>query len=205
MYLYWVFNVLARQLSTGLSRPLFRALSGSVSAIVPVTDGMTLTASWVTRGQGYYEIANAVAASVRVDATISNTDSGILMESGASGTGSIIYVYAGVLYFQCGSGSNFGTASDRAEIAYTLPVGEFDYVVEWSADVTNAVFYVNGSIINSQTFNAVNVSGGDAGTVGEVKSTVAVNRGGWTSDGQGSYTNTITKCDIFNGQVTPDV
>jgi hypothetical protein len=159
----------------------------------------------VTRGTSYSTLANTVAASVRVDATISNTDSGILMESGATGTGSILYVYSGVIYFQCGDGSAFGTAANRAEIAYTLPVGEFPYVVEWSADTSNAALYVNGSIINSQTFSAVDVSGGDAGTIGEVQSFVAVNRGGWTSDGSGGFSGTIALCNIFNGQVTPGV
>jgi hypothetical protein len=194
--------LLARALSRGLSRTLGSSLAG---VIVPVTSGMTLTASWVTRGTAYSTIANTTAASVRVDATISNTDSGILMESGATGTGSILYVYAGVLYFQCGNGSAFIPSPSRAEIPYTLPVGEFDYIVEWSADTSNAALYVNGSIINSQAFSEVDVSGGDSGTIGQVSNSVAVNRGGWTSNGQGSYTNTIELCRIFNGQVTPQV
>jgi len=173
--------------------------------IEPVTQGMTLTEAWTTRGTAYNTLGNATSASVRVDATISNTDSGILMESGASGLGLILYVYSGVLYFQCGKGNGYGTVSDRAEVSYVLPIGESDYIIEWSADTSNAVLYVNGLLIASQTFSVFQITGGDGGTLGEVKGLVAVNRGGWTTNGAGVYTNTITKCDIFNNQITSDV
>ncbi len=174
--------------------------------ITPVTQGMTLTEAWVTRGTGYTALANANDASVRVDATISNTDSGILMESGGAGDGLVLYVFAGVLYFQCGNGSAFGTTGDRAETSYVLPVGEADYIIEWSADSSSkAVLYVDGVLVDSETLSNSNLGGADAGTVGRVISQVAVNRGGWVAGGSGDYTNTITKCDIFNNQVTPDV
>jgi hypothetical protein len=173
--------------------------------ITPVTQEMTLTQAWTVRGDAYAGLNSTPSASVRVDAVISNTDDGILMESGATGNGAILYVYDGVLYFQCGQGGAFGTAANRAETSYTLPSGEFDYIVEWSADTTNAVLYVNGLVADSQIYSFDNVSGSDAGTIGQSINSVAVNRGGWNGDGDGVYTNTITKCDIFNGQVTPDV
>ena len=196
--------MITRPITRSITRAITRSINGS-SVVTPVTDGMTLTASWVARGTAYATLDSTTAASVRVDATISNTDSGVLMESGATGTGVILYVYAGVLYFQCGDGSSFGAASDRAEIAYTLPGGEFGYIVEWSANDSNGVLYINGTKIGADAYSATNVSGGDAGTIGEVSQSVAVNRGGWTSNGEGSYTNTISKCDVFNGQVTSDV
>lgn len=174
--------------------------------IKPVTQGMTLTTSWVTRGKEYFTLQEASTASARVDVTISNTDSGILMETGGSGYGLVLYVYNGVLYFQCGNGSGYGVNSNRAEISYTLPVGQFNYIVEWSADTSsNAVLYVNGVIVGSQTFSNIYLAGTDTGTVGELYGIVAVNRGGWSFTGSGVYTNTITKCDIFNNQVTSDV
>ena len=175
------------------------------AAFSPVTAPMTLTEAWTTRGAGYLGLQNTTSASVRVDTTISNTDSGILMESGATGIGIVLYVYSGVLYFQCGRGNAYGTASYRAEVSYTLPVGESDYIIEWSADTSNAVLYVNGVAVGSQTFSESLIAGSDAGTLGEVESVVSVNRGGWTTDGNGSYTNTITKCDIFKNQITSDV
>jgi hypothetical protein len=175
-------------------------------SLKPVTQGMTLTASWSNAQVHYDTIKSATTVSVRVDATISGTDSGILMESGASTYGLVLYVYNGVLYFQCGDGSDYGVASNRAEISYTLPVGQFNYIVEWSADTSsNAVLYVNGVIVGSQTFNNDFLAGSDRGTVGRMAGAVSVNRGGWTSSGSGIYTNTITKCDIFNNQVTSDV
>jgi hypothetical protein len=173
--------------------------------ITPVTQEMTLTQAWTVSGDGYDGLQNSTAASARVDAVISNTDDGILMEAGASYIGLILYVYDGVLYFQCGDGSAFGSASDRAEVSYTLPVGEFNYIIECSANTSNAVLYVNGLAVGSQAFSKNGIAGSDEGTVGQVRLQVAVNRGGWTAGDSGVYTNNITKCDIFNGQVTPDV
>jgi hypothetical protein len=173
--------------------------------VFPVTEGMTLTEAWTVRGDSYTGLSSSSAASARVDAVISNTDDGILMEAGASYIGLILYVYDGVLYFQCGDGSAFGSASNRAEVSYTLPVGEFNYIIEWSANTSNAVLYVNGLAVGSQAFSKDEITGSDEGTVGQVRLQVAVNRGGWTAGNSGVYTNTITKCDIFNNQVTPDV
>ena len=180
-------------------------ITNLLAALSPVTDGMTLTSSWTVRGDTYGELSSKSSASVRVDATISNTDNGILMEAGGAGKGLILYVYSGVLYFQCGSGSAFGTAANRSETSYILPTGQFDYIVEWSANTSNAVLYVNGLAVDSQTFSDSLIAGADEGTLGEVKTSVPDNRGGWSSDGSGVYTNTITKCDVFVNQVTSDV
>jgi hypothetical protein len=196
--------LLARALSRGLSRTLDSALNGG-AAIIPVTNGMTLTASWVTRGTGYSTLGNSTSASVRVDATISNTDTGILMEAGATGDGLILYIFSGVLYFQCGEGSAFGTAANRAELSYTLPAGTITPIVEWSADTSNAVLYIDGQEVDSQAFSNSAIAGGNEGTIGRVFDQVAVNRGGWTAGGQGDFSGTIGLCRIFNGQVTPQV
>jgi hypothetical protein len=177
----------------------------ALATVIPVTDGMTLTAAWTIRGESYSQLVDAIAASVRVDATVADTDSGVLMEAGGAGIGLVLYIYGGVLYFQCGSGTPYGTDVDRAETSYTLPVGAYDYVIEWSADTSNAALYVNGVLVDSQTFSESTLSGGDLGTVGRTRSTVAVNRGGWSGDGDANFTGTITRCDVFLGQVTPDV
>jgi hypothetical protein len=191
-----------RNLTRGLMSDLISSLTGSVT---PATEGMTLTQAWTVRGDAYDGLNSTTSASVRVDVIISNTDDGILMEAGATGVGAILYVYGGVLYFQCGDGSAFGTAANRAETSYTLPAGEFNYIVEWSADTSNTVLYIDGVEVDSQIYSSGTVTGSDDGTLGEIKNFCAANRGGWTADGTGVYTNTITKCDIFNGQVTADV
>ena len=180
-------------------------ITNLLAALSPVTDGMTLTGSWTVRGDSYAELGDKSSGSARVDATISNTDSGILMEAGGSTVGLILYVYAGVLYFQCGRASAFGTAADRSETSYILPTGQFDYIVEWSANTQNAVLYINGLEVDSQNYSYTAISGSNEGTVGEIKDAVAVNRGGWTANAAGVYSNTITKCDVFVGQVTSDV
>ena len=196
--------MLVRQLTRQLSRSLNIALNG-VAGPSAVTKDMTITQSWTVRGDAYNGLESATVASVRVDATISNTDDGILMEAGATTSGLILYIYNGALYFQCGNGGNYGTQPNRAEVSYTLPVGESDYIIEWSADTSNAVLYINGLAVGSQTFSNLQLAGADNGTVGEVENACAVNRGGWTADGAGVYTNAITLCSIFNNQITSDV
>jgi hypothetical protein len=196
--------LLSRALSSSLSQTLDSSLSGD-AAIVPVTAGMTLTASWVTRGTAYSTLGSATSASVRVDATILNTDDGILMEAGGTGAGLILYTFGGFIYFQCGNGTAFGTAANRAEVSYELPVGTTSPVIEWSADTSKAVLYINGQEVDSQTFSNASISGADNGTIGQVNSAVAVNRGGWNADGAGSSPSTINLCHIFDGQVTPQV
>ena len=84
-------------------------------------------------------------------------------------------------------------------------MGEFGYIIEWSADTSNAVLYVNSLAVGSQVFSGALIAGSDAGTLGEVNNLVPVNRGGWTTNGAGVYTNTITKCDVFDNQITSDV
>jgi hypothetical protein len=191
-------------ISSVISRAI-KSVFASKSKIIPVTEGMTLTASWVTRGTGYATLANATSATIRVKAAISNTDEGILMESGAGADGLILYTFAGFLYFQCGEGATFGTAAKRAEVSYQLPIGQFTYIIEPSANTANAVLYVNGNNEDSQTFSNSTISGGNAGTVGRVSSEAAANRGGWTADGEGNSPSAILECEIFVGQVTPDV
>ena len=180
-------------------------ITNLLAALPPVTDGMTLTASWTVRGDSYTDLDSAPSASARVDATISNTDSGILMESGGASNGLILYVYQGVLYFQCGQGDSFGTASNRAETSYTLPTGQFNYVVEWSANNQNSVLYINGIEVDSQIYSYSLITGNDVGGVGQIVNAVAGNRAGYNGDGNGVYSNTITKCDVFVNQVTSDV
>jgi hypothetical protein len=173
--------------------------------VTPVTDGMTLTASWVTRGTAYDTLSNAESASVRVDATISNTDAGILMEAGGVGEGLVLYVFAGVVYFQCGDGTAFGSSAATAETSYALPAGEYDYIIEGSANISNSVLYINGVEVDSQTFSNSKISGANDGTIGQVMSTVATNRGSWSADASGGFSGAIALCNIFDGQVTPDV
>ena len=196
--------MITRPITRSITRAITRSISRS-SGVTPVTDGMTLTASWVTRGTAYSTLGNASAASVRVDATIANTDTGILMEAGGSSIGLALYAFNGVLYFQCGDGSSFGAGARRAELSYTLPVGTITPIIEWSANTSNAVLYIDGIEVDSQTFTESAIAGNDAGTIGRVVSFAAVNRGGWESNGEGDYTNAITKCDIFLNQVTSDV
>ena len=176
-----------------------------IEQINPVTVDMTLTSSWIVRGETYKQLSSKSSGSVRVDATISNTDNGILMEAGGDTVGLILYVYAGVLYFQCGRATGYGTSVDRSETSYILPTGEFDYIVEWSANTENSVLYINGLKVDSQNYSYNLLSGSDEGTVGEIKDVTPTNRGGFVGDGNGVYSNTITKCDIFVNQVTSDV
>jgi hypothetical protein len=176
----------------------------TTSTFTPKTQGMTLTSAW-SAGNNYTTLSSATSSSCRVDATISSTDTGILMEAGATGAGLILYVYNGILYFQCGDGSAFGTSAGTSETSYTLPASSASYTIEWSADTSNSVLYVDGVLVDSQAFSNGNICGSDGGTLGQVFSAAPVNRGGWTANGDGPYTSSISKCDIFLSQVTSDV
>jgi hypothetical protein len=183
-----------------------RVIEVAAQGLYPVTTDMTLTASWAeVDPNGHSALGSATAASIRVDATISDTTEGILMESGAASNGVVLYVYDGVLYFQCGNGSAFGTSTNRAETSYVLPSGTFDYVVEVSADITNSVMYIDSVLVDSQTFSNGSVCGSDNGRIYGIFNATPVNRGGWIAPGDGEYPLSITRCDIFINQVTSDV
>ena len=59
--------------------------TASQPSFTPVTNEMTLDATYDVIGQAYSDLNNATSSSCKVTATFNNTDSGILMEHGGTG------------------------------------------------------------------------------------------------------------------------
>lgn len=171
-----------------------------------VTVGMTLDASWTDPSTDYNDLVNLNSGSARVDVTGLQTNAdGILMESGGSGTGLLLYAFSGTIYFQCGVGTVAGPGASTGEVSWPIVAG--DYVIEWSADRTACALYINGELIDTDTYTNTGLAGGDLGTVGQVGGgAAAANRGGWDGTDVGSFSGgTITRCDIFVEETTGDV
>ncbi len=173
------------------------------SGITPVTSGLTLDAIWDSITP-YYEFtvtAARQASSAAVYATFDNADNGILMESGGAGSGFVLYIFDGVLYFQCGSGSSFGSAINRAEIAWAIPSPTpKSYLIEWSADSSNAELFIDGVSVGSDTNGHGFITGVNEGGIGQSYGTVALVRGGWVGDNDGIFTGVIDRAEIFAGE-----
>jgi hypothetical protein len=165
------------------------------------TIGMTIDATWNTIGTAYTTLDDATSASVKVYCNFDKDDTGILMEHGGSAYGLVLYIYNETLYFQCGEGGTAGGDSDTGEVSYTVTnTTAQDFIIEWSADTSGCALYVDGELQDTDVFSASKIAGGNDGTIGQVYSAVPVNRGS-----SGSFTGTVTKAEIFLGEVTSDV
>lgn len=60
--------------------------------------------------------------------------------------------------------------------------------------------YVDGTLVDQSSFTSTDLAGGNAGSVGGGTSSVAVNRGGFTSNTQGHPG--VTEVTFFEGQTT---
>lgn len=179
--------------------------SGS-APIVPVTTGMSLTETWTSRSTDYSGLASVASGSAAIECTIQASDTGLLMEAGGTGSGLIVYVHSGVLYAQFGVGTSAGPGANTAEVSWTI-TGSGSRLIEWSANGTNAVLYVDGVLIASDAFSNATIAGGNVGGLGNVRGdNVAANRAGIaTTTGSGNYSGTLTEARIYAGQVTGDV
>lgn len=171
----------------------------------PVTDGMTLSATWLPNSAGKTTLSSSTEASIKIIASVEPGDSGVLLEQGASTLGTIIYVFGGVLYAQFGDGSDIGSNSARAFLQYTL-TKRID-LIEVSGSIANGrcALYVDGVLVGTDTLANSSLAGSDAGGVGRVYAGAAANYGGWASDGSGVFTGHIDRAEIFLNQITADV
>ncbi|MEO1658118.1 MAG: hypothetical protein AAFR65_10370 [Pseudomonadota bacterium] len=177
----------------------------SAPTIVPATTGMTTDATWTVAAGQQTSLASSTVASVKILGTFAPSDTGMILEQGASMSGLVVYVFGGTLYFQCGSGASAGPDTSRAFIQHTL--ASTTELIEFSASASNgrAALYVDGLLVGTDTFSASTLAGSDVGGVGRVYSGAAANFGGWTSDGSGVFSGTIDSAEIYLGEVTADV
>jgi hypothetical protein len=179
---------------------------GRLLGIIPVTTGLTVNAVWTDRSAAGQSLAfsNVTHASVAVYLTLNSADTGVILEGGGSSIGLALYVFSGVLYFQCGNGPGFVAASDKGVTSWTIPnANDAEYLIEWSANSSTgyAELFINGvSVDVSASYSFSKLAGIDYGGLGSVFSSICGNRGGWSSSGDGVFTNTIVRADIFVDQ-----
>jgi hypothetical protein len=169
------------------------------------TDGMTLDATWTSSNTAYQDLYSATSASAKVTCNFDKDDTGILMESGGTGDGLILYIYNETLYFQCGDGASSGGDSNTGEVSYTITdTSARDFIIEWSADTSGCALYVDGTLSGTDAFSNDLLAGDNHGTIEKGSgSAVAANRGSFTHSD--SFSGTVTSAQIFVGEVTSDV
>lgn len=180
-------------------------LMGAVTAstVISATSGLTLTASWIDSVTDYSTLGNSSAASAKLVASFGPSDTGILMESGGTGTGLALYLHDGDLVFQCGNGEGYDASQYRAVLTWPVPEAG-TYTIEWSAQSgVGAMLYINGvSISPPVQVDHEKISGGDVGGLGRIHNVACLTAGGWTDNGDGVFSGTIHQCLIFEGQIT---
>jgi hypothetical protein len=113
--------------------------------------------------------------------------SGILYESGGNGVGVIVYIVEEQIYCQAGDGSAAGGDEDRRyELQAAIEGKGVHEVVCTFRNNKGAQMWLNGeSVDTSKAPNFDYASDAGAGGSGQVYDTVAKNRAGWISEGQG--------------------
>jgi hypothetical protein len=190
----------------GLGLGFGLGIGGLSVAIIPATSDLTIDAVWTDRSASgeSLDFSNVASGSAAVYLTLNSADTGVILEAGGSSIGLALYVFSGVLYFQCGNGPGFLPASDKGVTSWTIPnATDAEYLIEWSANSTSgyAELFVNGvSVDVSASYSFSKLAGIDYGGLGSVFSSICGNRGGWSSSGDGVFTNTIVRADIFVDQ-----
>jgi hypothetical protein len=181
-------------------------IGGLSVAIIPATSDLTINAVWTDRSEAgqSLDFSNVTSGSAAAYLTLNSTDTGVILEAGGSAIGLALYVFGGVLYFQCGNGPGFLPASDKGVTSWTIPnANDVEYLIEWSANSSTgyAELFINGvSVDVSASYSFNKLAGIDYGGLGSVFSSICGNRGGWSSSGDGVFTNTIVRADIFVDQ-----
>ena len=133
-------------------------------------------------------------------------DEGVLYETGATGIGSVIYLYEGVMYFQSGKGDEIG---GDVELSYNLIENKetvYSYMISIDYNSSEAFLFVNGFLVDSNTsWTPTNdFSGTNEGGVGKIYSNIsntrATNNGSWNTPGnsEGIFTGIITTTYLYN-------
>lgn len=171
---------------------------------------MSLTTVWTNPATDHMELSQAPG---NISFTLTFThhfqpgESGIIVEAGGSGTGMIIYRLGSELIAQCGDGSTAGSDANTAECRWTVGTGgPVEIVFSGSAPAGKAVLYVDNILVDQDTFNAANISGGNQGGVGRVHGgSIAGNFAGITNADSGTFSGVVPDVYIYADQVTSEV
>lgn len=160
-----------------------------------ITSDETSVTTWDDSNTEYTNLSPSSEASTLVNVDISNGDSGVIMEAGATGTGMALWTDGSTLYFACGNGSDTGSSSERVWIETPMPTGS-GLNIEWAASETNgrAELYVDGNQVGADTFNNRGIAGTDGGGI-------ARQHGGGIRDLEGGIDTSSNWDGTFNGPV----
>ena len=160
-----------------------------------ITSGENPVATWNDSSTEYTNLSPSSEASALINADITNGDSGVIMEAGATGTGMALWTDGSTLYFACGNGSGTGSSSERVWIETSMPTGSA-LNIEWAASETNgrAELYVDGNQVGADTFNNRGIAGTDGGGI-------ARQHGGGIRDLEGGIGTNSNWDGTFNGPV----
>ncbi len=178
-----------------------------------ITDGFTTDLTWAP-GLHIDFPDQETKASFRLSATLSDTDSGILFETGKRSIGVVCYLYQGVVYAQGGDGISAGTTAGSVEVSWPAPAQVTSVLIEAAFDAATGMGWlaIDGQRVDLQystggTLQNGKISEAGEGGVGEAHGTVAAKaRHGWNSTGAGAFTGSIDgNLAIMLGQVpAPD-
>jgi len=181
---------------------------------VPLVDSSVFDSSTYTSG-----VASATnildtqsRCTILTNVTIDKDRTGIIYESGASGTGVALYVHGGKLYIEGGAGGVVGgtintnwtipdyfSTNDRTEIIAS---------VEIISTGSSAKLFVNNREVTSNTAagSGDDISGSDQAGTGEVHTDLRftqLNPTDDSSDGSLQYTGTIYDTQVYSGIFHP--
>lgn len=174
------------------------------AAIVPITNALTGGVSWVPSTQ-YADLQGQTKCSWRLTAPLTPTSNGTVIEYGGAGTGSVLYLFNGVVKMYAGSGGQSRTIGTNAiELLWTVP-SSGNYLIEFSGKCVNTNMigrlYINGvQVAESIATSIGSFSGGSAcGLQGNYAGTA--NAQGGEIDTQAVFLpGTVTDCVVFPGQ-----
>ena len=175
-----------------------------------LTDRMNNSVEWVS-GTDYTTLSDVSIQkfSLKANITLTNTDEGVIAEAGNDNSnfakGFMLYAHGGNFYLKYYNG--FGSPQ-YTEISTAIPKAVSNtYDLEASIDfeVGEIQLYLDGVLEASDdtldtTGGGSIILGGKAG-IDEVHDNAISNNGGWTTDGAGSFSGTITEVLVYKEQV----
>lgn len=152
------------------------------------------------------------SCTILTNVTIDKDSTGVIYDSGATGTGLALYVHGGKLYIEAGEGSVLGgtintnwtipdyfSINDRTEIIAS---------VEIASTSSRAKLFVNNREVATSTGagSSLTISGSDPAGTGQVHSILRyteLNPNSGSSDGSLQYTGTIYDTQVYSGLFYP--
>lgn len=181
---------------------------------VPLVDSSVFGSSTYTSGVASATniLDNQSTCTILTNVTIDKDRTGIIYESGGSGTGVALYVHGGKLYIEGGAG---GVVGGNVSTNWTIP----DYFstndrteiiasVEIISTGSSAKLFVNNREVTSNTAagSGDEISGSDQAGTGQVHDALRftqLNPTDASSDGSLQYTGTIYDTQVYSGIFYP--